>query len=90
MYQDKHSQINSTLDVNRQQMSNVQKEIGKRDTQIEELALNNIELEGRIQEIEHQRDQLLAELGQQESIQTQNDLLRTLEGMVLGNSTINT
>ena len=42
-------------------MNNVHKEVLKRDTQIDELTLNNIELSQRIQNIERERDQLLVE-----------------------------
>ena len=55
--------MNKALDVNCHQMNNVHKEVLKRDTQIDELTLNNIELEERIQNIERERDQLLVELG---------------------------
>ena len=55
--------MNKTLDVNCQQMNNVHKEVLKRDTQIDELTLSNIELEQRIHTVERERDQLLVELG---------------------------
>ena len=44
-------------------MNNVHKEVMKRDTQIDELTLSNIEFEQRIQNIERERDVLIVELG---------------------------
>ena len=55
--------MNKTLDVNCQHMNNVHKEVMKRDTQIDELTLSNIEFEQRIQNIERERDVLIVELG---------------------------